>query len=269
VSGPPLARAGSGGREYVRPSTGQTAPSVTTVLGILDKPALPRWSALEVARYAVDNRAAWEQLDPPAAVDLLKRAPWRKTTEAADTGTDLHAVAETLLAGGDPPDAAPAEWVARFRAFLDTWRPEPLEVEATVWGDVDGLPYGGTCDLLADVPGVGHLVVDLKTGRGVYPEVSLQLAAYGYADTILRPDGSEAEWPQAAAAAVLHVPATGTGWSLRRVDVGPHARAGFEHARHLFEWRQVYGPAAIHPQTGPHALGDQHKTPHTRKESAA
>lgn len=246
MTAPALARpTAGGGREYVRPSTGDTAPSVTTVLDELNKPALPRWSALEVARYAVENREAWAQLDTPAAVDLLKRAPWRTTTEAADRGTDLHTVAEVLLGGGDPPDGAPAEWVTRFRAFLDTWRPEPVEVEATVWGTVGGLPYAGTCDLLADLPGVGRTVVDLKTGKGVYAEVSLQLAAYGMADVILRADGTEAEWPNASAAAVLHIPARGTTWQLRRVTAGAEAWAAFGHARALHEWRTVHARAAI------------------------
>lgn len=246
MTAPALARPlTGGGREYLRPSTGERAPSVTTILDVLNKPALPRWSALEVARYAVANRAAWEQLDDPAAVDLLKRAPWRTTTEAADTGTDLHAVAETILGGGDPPATAPAAWVARFRQFLDTWRPEPLEVEATVWGTTGGLSYGGTCDLLADLPGVGRAVIDLKTGKGVYPEVSLQLAAYLMADVIVRPDGTEVEWSVGPAAAVLHIPARDTTWQLRRVTAGAEAWAAFGHARALHDWRTVHARIAV------------------------
>ena len=40
--------------------------------------------------------------------------------------------------------------------------------------------YGGTLDLVATIDGVPSLL-DFKTGRGVYPEHRIQLAAYGQA----------------------------------------------------------------------------------------
>src|SRR6266568_649913 len=80
----------NGSRWYVWPNTGERFPSVTTILSVIDKPALKRWAAKMTAEYAVSNLHIWDQLDDAAAVDLLKGAPFRYTEKRSDLGTAVH-----------------------------------------------------------------------------------------------------------------------------------------------------------------------------------
>ena len=50
-----------------------------------------------------------------------------------------------------------------------------------------------------------QLIWDLKTGRGVYEEVALQLTAYSRARCIKEPDGTERPMPEVSGGAVLHL----------------------------------------------------------------
>ena len=68
--------------------------------------------------------------------------------------------------------------------FLERFDPEIILSEATVinrrWW------YMGTLDLVCRIDGLGLCLLDIKTTRsGVFPESSLQLAAYRHAETWL------------------------------------------------------------------------------------
>ena len=58
------------GRHYQTPD-GELVPSVTNVISILDKPALPRWSAKMVAETAYRMRHSLSGMERNEAVDLL------------------------------------------------------------------------------------------------------------------------------------------------------------------------------------------------------
>jgi len=175
------------GRHYQAPD-GELVPSVTNVLGVLNKPALPRWAAKMVAEQAVAMRDSLPNLEPEEAVDLLKGAPWRKSGRAADRGTTVHAYLEAKMQGLDPREISGE--AARYRkaadAFLEDWAPEPLHIEMTVFGD----GYAGTGDLWATLAGGAAVVMDYKTSKAIYPEAALQLAALARADVTA--DGSPA-----------------------------------------------------------------------------
>src|SRR5690606_13549775 len=58
---------------------GEWVPGVTTILGVLNKPALPKWSAKAVAEYVATNREAVEHLyamGERGMVQALKEVPW-------------------------------------------------------------------------------------------------------------------------------------------------------------------------------------------------
>src|SRR6266508_6414043 len=60
------------GRHYEHPITKELFPSVTNVIGILDKPALVGWAARESARAAWHMREALVKIhDEEAAVDMF------------------------------------------------------------------------------------------------------------------------------------------------------------------------------------------------------
>jgi hypothetical protein len=230
----------SGSRFYVHPTTNAKVPGVTSITGNLPKPFLQYWGQKLVAEEAVDNLGSITQLmvagNRDAAIDMLKRAPQRSTGNAAQTGTEVHGLAERLNRGEDlgqvHPDFEP--WINQYRNFLEDWQPEFLEVESTVWSDTYG--YAGTLDGICRIDG-DLLLWDLKTGKGVYPEVGLQLSAYAHADYILAPDGDQREIPDVTYGAVLHL--RPDHYELRPVRIDEEdVFATFRSLIHVTEWVQ-------------------------------
>lgn len=243
----------SGSRFYVDPDTGKKNPGVTSVLNMLPKPFLKAWAAKLVAETAVNNIASVVGLaftDPKGAIDYLKRAPDRFTKSAADNGSEAHDIFEQIALGNPPkrvhPDMEP--YVAHFMEFMETCQPEFLLMEETVWSDEHG--YAGSFDALAILRGDGAgplkdktLFMDWKTTRsGVHEEVALQLAAYRFADAVVRPDGTRVPLPEADGGAVLHV--RPEGWSLVPVETDTVEIAGEQvrvmdymlALREVFDW---------------------------------
>ena len=104
MTSPQYAVKGNGGRFYDIPAPPLPkpfyGPSVTTILSKgMPAPALKSWGERTVAEFAVDNLDSWRELDRDAAVDLVKRAPYRNMTSAGSTGTDVHALCEKILRG--------------------------------------------------------------------------------------------------------------------------------------------------------------------------
>ena len=97
-----------GQRHYVHPVTGQQVPSVTSILNVMDKPALVPWACKSVAEFAVANKDSWVGLPDDAAIDMLKKSPYRTRDKAASVGTDAHSVLE-LLANGIIPTFIPPD----------------------------------------------------------------------------------------------------------------------------------------------------------------
>lgn len=163
---------------------GQPVPSVTQILGVLDKPALVWWGM----RVGVEGACQLQEsgalpADPEQAVKALtarKLTVNHVKTKAATRGTSLHDALEAYLAEGRVPMPAgfPEEdrgYVrALARAMLDL-RPEPLRMEVVVGSAQHG--YGGRYDLLCKLDG-NQVRLDLKTGKRVYETAHLQLAAY-------------------------------------------------------------------------------------------
>ena len=65
-------------------------PSVTSVIGMKNKPALINWAAKLAAEYSQEHREALNELDPEAAVDAIKGSWRRHRDKAADFGTAVH-----------------------------------------------------------------------------------------------------------------------------------------------------------------------------------
>ncbi|WP_198147887.1 hypothetical protein [Microbacterium sp. XT11] len=231
-----------GSRFYVEPTTGAKYPGVTSILKNLDKSFLQHWAAKLVAEEAVNNLDVIEGLarrSPDAAIDMLKRAPYRNTKEAADIGTAAHDLFERM-AGGENinprflhEDLQP--YARHFADFLDVCQPEYLHMEETVWDDEH--QYAGSFDAVAKIDGE-VIYLDNKTTRsGVHEEVGLQLAAYRYAKHILRPDGTRVPNVKSSGAAVLHI--RPEGWHLTPVRADETMFELFCHLREVFEWDEL------------------------------
>jgi hypothetical protein len=232
VTQPKLATRGPGGsRLYVFPD-GAKHPGVTSIIGQLPKPFLVPWAAKLSAQWAMDNLPILNDLakrDTKAAVELIAGASRRSTAGSADTGTEVHGYFEALLLGDPLPalseDAQP--FAGPLHDFVADWKPTAVMTEGTVRSDSVG--YAGSFDAIVDIAGE-HVLLDLKTGKGTYPEVSLQLAAYRFADSLA--DGSPV--PRIDACAVLHV--RPGHYSLSPVKGDAEAFEFFKHLRALFGW---------------------------------
>ena len=175
-------------------------PSVTTVIGVINKPALVPWAAnaerraFEAAMLAVAAQYALIPADVLLdrvieAVSGVKAAE-REKQEAATIGTAVHAWISWQLRrelsdkpGPEPPLSDAAAWAAE--AWKDWARSVdlvPIAIERVVYCQACG--YAGTMDLYARVNGV-LTVLDWKSGRAIYPEAFLQNVAYRHAARVL------------------------------------------------------------------------------------
>ena len=158
---------------------GKRVPSVTTIVGATQaKPHLVAWAARMAAEYAVDHWADLGNLEPGDRITRIKGAADRARDAAALSGTQVHAMAETLLSG-EPVDVPP-EQVGKVEAFAAWWANAGFRAVHTEVR-VHGNGFAGTFDCAA-VDEWGHLwLLDWKTGKSVYPEMAVQLAGYASA----------------------------------------------------------------------------------------
>lgn len=177
----------------------QRLPSVTTVLGMADKPALLPWAAGCGARaYARELTAGYSH---DAALERV-RSSWTKERDVAiDHGVRAHAMLEAwardeeIVADLDDPNEATAHALYRAGvAHLEATGSTVVASEVAIKGRHcdNGMAFGGTFDLAIRRQGKLYLA-DWKTGKRVYGDsVVPQLAAYrelwrwvdlGWADT--------------------------------------------------------------------------------------
>lgn len=174
------------GRYPVVPGGKPVAPSVTTVLGVLNKPGLSWGAAKETALFAIHHRDEWEHLAVEDAYHRLRKHHRGIWNDKASRGTAVHALALEWARGNEvdcPPECSP--YLDALERFYDECDPGWVEMERTVVYDVAGLEYGGSYDFVADVTVKGgarkRLLTDYKTGQRYPVEVILQLAGYRFA----------------------------------------------------------------------------------------
>lgn len=182
-------------RTVYRTNDGKRVPGVTTVLQVLNKPALLDWA----------NRIGLEGINMREYRD-----------ELADIGSCAHHMILCRLRNEDPDLTAysPNEVNAAqnsMRSFYEWEKRHVVEVimsETPLVSNQHG--FGGTPDVYANVDGVPTLL-DWKTGRGIYDEMLYQVGG-GYA-LLLREQGYPVE-----KAWIVNVPRTESeGW-IERVE---------------------------------------------------
>jgi hypothetical protein len=146
-------------------ASGQRVPGVTTVLGVIGKPALVKWA----------NNLGLQGIDSTKYVDAL-----------AAIGTLAHKMILTDLRGGDvkavTDEVEFKETVSRaencFLSYLN-WKGgktiEPILLEQAFVSEANR--FGGTLDFYGKIDG-RLTIADYKTGKGIYPDHFYQLAAY-------------------------------------------------------------------------------------------
>ena len=230
-------------------------PGVTGILKVVDKSGpLVGWAKRITAEAAVDHR---EQLDEwvelggrDGAVGLLTRAATQITEKAATTGSDIHALAEAIALGHEVTvTEEQAPYVDAYRAWRSDFEPRFLAAEEMVCSTEHY--YAGTLDAICEIADETWLL-DYKTSRGIYPETSMQLAAYGRADFVGRAgDPNRYALPSIDRYGVLHL--TPNGYELVPYDV-TGAFDAFLAAKRLLAWTQGPAKSAIGQPIGPQLL---------------
>lgn len=215
---------------------GKRIPSVTTVLGVINKPGLPYWAAKLVAEEAITHHSHWgariasgEHSD--SIIRDLKRTPWRQRDDAANRGTRIHTVLEAAATGD--PTACPTDLMGMATAaidLLDRLDLQPIHTEARLYSRMYW--YAGTADLIATIDGETWLL-DWKSSRSLHDTYVAQVDAYAHADTILVEGGDERPMPQIDRLGIIHL----TDDSATLYDAGTPGGPG---------WATFLGANTIH-----------------------
>lgn len=164
-------------------------PSVTTILGLLDKPALVPWAARMVVEYLTEREEEIKEAalsgDKYALVDILEKAQdahKKAKNEAASIGTLVHKAVETYtIMGVEPefPETEEGEAAKEgFNAYLDWEEKNHVEYLHNELELVDTeIGYAGTTDAICRINGTLFLL-DFKTSKGIYDEHKIQVSAY-------------------------------------------------------------------------------------------
>jgi len=235
---------------------GEALPSVTTILGVVDKSGpLIGWAKRITAEAAVDHRAQIEDWvgigGRDGAVQFLTKAATVQRDRAANAGSEVHAFAEAIARGQDvevPDELMP--FVTAYRGFLNDFQPKFLAAEEMVCSLKH--QYAGTLDAICVIANETWML-DYKTSKGVYPETALQLAAYGRAEFIGKP-GTPQKFriPPIDQYGVLHL--RPEGFELVPYTVTPETFRAFLAARLLHGWREGEGKGVIGQAIGPQLL---------------
>jgi hypothetical protein len=229
--------------------------SVTTILKIVDKSGpLVGWAKRITAEAAVRHAAelpTWvESFGEDGAVGMLTKAATVIRDKAANAGSEIHQFAEAITRGQDvvvPEELAP--YVAAYRKWVADFEPEFLAAEEMVYSHHG---YAGTFDAIVRIAGEVWCV-DYKTSRQCYPETSLQLAAYAFADHIGRPgDPTRYAIPKVDQFGVVHIRPEGA--QLIPYDVTSETFDTFLEAKRLHDWHTGPAKAVMGQAIGPALL---------------
>jgi len=143
-------------------SDGTKVPGVTTVLGVLNKPALVIWA----------NRLGLQGIDSSKYRDGM-----------ADIGTLAHQMIVDYFKGEetDTNEYSKSQIDAAENCLLSFWEWEKGHKIEVILAEIPLVSrehgYGGTIDCFCKLDGQPTLL-DFKTGKAIYPEFFYQLAAY-------------------------------------------------------------------------------------------
>ena len=206
IAQPELGRGPRGGYKW----KGEPLTRVTSIIGLIDKPALTYWAAGCACDFlaGVPNPEGDKWLLPPAweagraytdgeiaqATGEARKRFKEVSAVAADYGTAAHKWIQEYLEGKKPEMPTAAEVRSSITGFLEWESQHKVETVKTEWMIADPKHMvGGMLDYLASVDG-DLAIVDFKTGKpankqyypdGLYPEQKIQVDAYHHIATPL------------------------------------------------------------------------------------
>lgn len=161
-------------------------PSVTSILKILNKPALQDWITRQAVMAVVTAPdAPGEALDAKITRILeIDRQQNEEATIAADLGTQIHSALEKFFDGQEIIDMGIKPWIMPAAQAVLAKYGKPIATERILVGD----GYAGKTDLLLEAPEC-YWLLDFKSTKklpdpmkgGAWMEHRLQLSAYAAA----------------------------------------------------------------------------------------
>jgi hypothetical protein len=195
-------------------------PSITNIKSVKNFKAASYVAAKDCATYVSKNITTLATLPEQDIWSLVKGAPHRGDTQkniASKIGDIVHGWIDNHIHGDEvnprvyidintgeeleAPTTARHMW-SSFLDFENFYHPKWFMSEFTVWSDSVG--YAGTMDWAAWIND-SLILADNKSGKGVYPDMALQLSAGAFADFIIDADEKEVAMPKFDRAGVLHI----------------------------------------------------------------
>lgn len=159
----------------------QKVPNVTTILSVINKPALINWAsnmAVDTIQGAIKAGETYDEVQLSALFASARKSHLAKKKEAGDVGSMVHQWIEQYVKGQEPD--MPVNQVlnssaSRFLEWQDKHRVTFQVSEQVVYSANHN--FVGTLDLICFIDGQRY-VADIKTSSGIYPEYLLQTSAY-------------------------------------------------------------------------------------------
>jgi len=246
----------------------ESFPSVTTVLDMIFKAPIVEFKMERALDYvqAELKKTPWDKMHDriwlpwmrypnSKKAQRIKRGPvttWERVLahyrkkaklhpdlvrdEAGSIGTEIHEAISAELQGelwsSETPEVHTA--MRSYRMWREDSTIVPLWTEQTIWSLEYG--YAGSADLVG-MDGSKLVVLDWKTGKGVYNEAGLQVAAYAHAI-------EELTGQKVAEGRVIHLDKTSAGWSEHIVKDLNRSFHGFLGALNIWKlWHsEVFHP---------------------------
>ena len=136
-------------------------PSITSILGVLEKEALKRWQFRQIA-FAASRAPIQENESEDYFVERVLTQAFQVTSDAADLGTQIHAAMEARLAG-EHFDPNMDGYINPALEWLDQNMIEPVEIEKVVVDTKNG--FAGTCDYIGRAANGTPVVLDWKSRK--------------------------------------------------------------------------------------------------------
>lgn len=171
--------------KHIHTLDGKPLMGVTTVLSVINKPALIQWSANEAIKYAIENFADKGSDDGGNYFTIYehilveaKTAHRKKKETAGDWGTAVHGAVESWIKEKVEPttlDEMGMVAFTNFKKWAEDNKVEFLESEKHLYSKE--MWTGGIVDMVFMMDGKKY-IGDIKTSSGIYNEAFFQMGAY-------------------------------------------------------------------------------------------
>ena len=164
-------------RYYLEGQPEKPFTGVTTVLGVIAKPALINWASNMAVDYIAEELYVKDRQDKDAVLLEARTAYAKKRDKAGDIGTAVHLAVEEWIKEKKIPelDEQGMKMFNNFVKWAEDNNVKFLVSEKRMYSEK--LWLAGTCDFTFEMNGKKY-IGDLKTANAIYYEAFMQMAGY-------------------------------------------------------------------------------------------